>query len=98
MSNPKYRKGRDFENQVRRYLETRGYTVTRSAGSKGASDLIASNDRACVHIQCKHSRRVNADALLAVIQLNIPIHCIAAVAKIGNHGQIVIEFGSSPHL
>jgi len=36
-------KGRRAEHRARKLLEDAGYTVTRSAGSKGAADLVAWN-------------------------------------------------------
>lgn len=36
-----YVKGRRFEHQVKKSYEAKGYTVIRSAGSKGKIDLIA---------------------------------------------------------
>lgn len=35
-----YRRGADFERRVRHALEADGYEVIRSAGSKGAVDLV----------------------------------------------------------
>lgn len=40
MGNYRYVKGRRFEHQVRKWYESKGYTVIRSAGSKGKIDLI----------------------------------------------------------
>lgn len=43
MVNRNYVKGRAFEHAVRKHYESKGYTVIRSAGSKGKIDLIAWN-------------------------------------------------------
>ncbi|MBI3764145.1 MAG: hypothetical protein HY260_20075 [Chloroflexi bacterium] len=39
--NHNYRKGARLEQKARKLLESLGYTVIRSAGSKGPADLIA---------------------------------------------------------
>jgi len=46
-----YARGRRGEYIVRDKYKRRGYDVTRAAGSKGAADLIASNDQEIVFVQ-----------------------------------------------
>lgn len=46
-------RGRSAENAVRDELGSYGYDVMRSAGSKGAADLIAIGDRFAVLVQVK---------------------------------------------
>lgn len=41
MVNKNYNRGRAFEYRVKKHLEGKGYFVVRSAGSKGAFDLVA---------------------------------------------------------
>lgn len=53
MVNANYVKGRAFEHRVRKIKESNGYTVVRSAGSKGAIDLIAWDQFSFELIQCK---------------------------------------------
>lgn len=54
MTNKRYQSGRNFEYRVKRYFETQGYFVVRSAGSKGIADLIAiSPDGTVSLVQCK---------------------------------------------
>lgn len=48
-----YQKGRAFEQKVSRYLRERGIWVIRSAGSKGAADLVAWTSGRRVLLQCK---------------------------------------------
>lgn len=48
-----YRKGRAFEQEVSRYLRRRGVWVIRSAGSKGAADLVAWYGGRKALLQCK---------------------------------------------
>ena len=46
-----YRRGVRAEYLLKKKLESDGYYVVRSAGSHGAADLVAWNDRACHIIQ-----------------------------------------------
>lgn len=48
-----YAKGRAFEQEVSRYLRERGIWVIRSAGSKGAADLVAWYEGRRALLQCK---------------------------------------------
>ncbi len=46
-------KGRRREHKAREWLESLGYSVTRSAGSKGAWDLVGLSERGVVLGQVK---------------------------------------------
>lgn len=48
-----YAKGRAFEQEVSRYLREKGIWVIRSAGSKGAADLVAWYGGRRALLQCK---------------------------------------------
>ena len=49
-----YRRGADFERALKKHLESKGYFVVRSAGSKGPVDLVAIGTGAeVIFIQCK---------------------------------------------
>jgi Holliday junction resolvase len=48
-----YRAGADLERAARKQLETDGYDVIRSAGSKGRADLAAFKPGQIVFVQCK---------------------------------------------
>lgn len=50
-----YRAGRDLEHEVRHQLEGDGYSVIRSAGSKGAVDLIAIKVGQVLFVQVKRT-------------------------------------------
>ena len=50
-----YQRGVRLEYLARQLLQQRGYVVVRSAGSHGAIDLVALNDREIVLIQVKQS-------------------------------------------
>ena len=48
--------GRKFENQIQHDLERFGYRTMRSAGSKGAADVVAFGTRAILFVQAKISQ------------------------------------------
>lgn len=52
MSN-QYRRGRRLEYQVKKDLESEGWTVLRTAGSHGFADLVALRGANIKFIQCK---------------------------------------------
>lgn len=56
MPNKFYLKGKAFEHRVKKYLEKKGYTVFRLAGSKPA-DLIAINSQTIYIIECKYAKK-----------------------------------------
>ena len=75
MPNANYRKGVRFERQRQRAWEMKGYTVLRTAGSKGAFDLVAIKHNAPVElIQCKSTKGGEAVAqrLVAAFKLERP--------------------------
>jgi len=53
----RYRKGHRWELKVKKMWETKGFVVYRSAGSKGAADLIALKDGKIVLIQVKINKK-----------------------------------------
>ncbi len=53
----RYSKGRRHEWRLRDMLRREGYVVYRSAGSKGAADLIALKDSQAYLIQVKVNKR-----------------------------------------
>jgi len=53
----RYRKGHRWELKVKKIWEEKGYVVYRSAGSKGAADLIALKDGQIVLIQVKVNKK-----------------------------------------
>lgn len=62
----KYSRGRSFEYQVARYLESLGYVVVRSAGSKGPADLVAVRPGEVLFVACSIGgvKKPSRDALL----------------------------------
>ena len=57
MPNKRYQKGRRWEWKVKKKWEREGFLVYRSAGSKGAADLIAIKDGQAYLIQVQVSNR-----------------------------------------
>ena len=59
MPNRNYETGRRFEYKVKKHLESKGYFVLRSAGSKSPIDLIAVNkhDGYVMMVQCKYGNK-----------------------------------------
>jgi len=58
-----YRKGARLERMARKYLESLGYYVIRSAGSKGACDLCAIGPNDVLLIQVKSAGQASKDAI-----------------------------------
>lgn len=56
-----YRAGADFERRVQRALESIGYKVVRSAGSRSPTDLVAMKGGSTVCVQCKKNGRFGPD-------------------------------------
>jgi len=54
----RYRKGYRFELKVKKLFERQGYVVYRSAGSKGAADLVALKAGEVLLIQVKVNGRL----------------------------------------
>ncbi len=75
-----YRRGRAFEVRVRHAIESRGWTVVRAAGSKGAIDLVAwTTEPNRLHmgthlalIQCKVDGRTDPAERARLIKLAPP--------------------------
>ena len=53
----KYNSGRVTEYKIKKFLIEHGYSVQRSAGSKGTFDIIAYNDKIHRHIQAKRENK-----------------------------------------
>ncbi len=73
--NPNYNAGRRMEYARKKFWESCGYTVMRSAGSHGAFDLTCfRSDRPVVGLQCKRvEKRSAADRLIATFKVNPPL-------------------------
>lgn len=67
-----YTIGRRLEYLCRDELQAQGYTVIRSAGSKGAIDLCAIRGDAIILIQVKKSARDVAEGVKALQAVSVP--------------------------
>ncbi len=68
---PKQR-GSNFERRIKKWLEDRGWTVFRSAGSQSAADLIALRPGIIVlAVQCKasHKPALKKDEIAGLLDL-----------------------------
>lgn len=68
-------KGRRNEHRSRELLERDGYRVLRSAGSKGAFDLIAIGPADVLLIQCKSNRWPSSAELAEMAAFPVPAGC-----------------------
>ncbi|MGW4121041.1 restriction endonuclease [Nocardia sp. NPDC004711] len=64
-----YRQGRGLEYEVRDHLQAQGYDVLRSAGSKGAADLVGFKVGEIVFVQCKRSGTCPPAERVALLRL-----------------------------
>jgi len=64
----KYRKGHRWELKVKKMWEAKGYVVYRSAGSKGAADLIALKDGKIVLIQVKVNNKPSRSEIAKLLK------------------------------
>ncbi len=72
--NSPYKKGRSLEWRAKRQLQTEGYVVIRSAGSKGPVDLVAFN-RSSVRLIQVVKGRIPSSKLQALKRLPVPKGC-----------------------
>ncbi len=72
MANKNYIAGRNFEYKVKKYYESKGFTVLRTSGSHGFADLIAVRNfqiylskvyfiKTIEFIQCKNRKPLNKE-------------------------------------
>jgi len=64
----KYRKGHRWELKIKKMWEEKGYVVYRSAGSKGAADLIALKDGKIVLIQVKVNKKPSRSEIAKLLK------------------------------
>lgn len=62
-----------MEREVKKYLESKGYTCIRSAGSKSAVDIVAINDNEVLLVQCKHTKLTVGERRKIELTL-LPLH------------------------
>ena len=83
MPNKGYQKGYRFELEVKKYLESKGCLVFRSAGSHSLVDLVAFSPQYKVvyFVQCKYgTSKMNKQDIVRLTRLadkfnTIPVYC-----------------------
>ncbi len=88
----KYKKGADFERRVKKLLENDGYLCVRSAGSKGAADLIAINpfNKTVLLIQCKLKGSISKKERGVLISVAKDFGCVPIIGYIAGK-DVVLE-------
>lgn len=73
-----YKNGVVFERQVMEYYRRKGFYVLRSAGSHGAVDVVAFNERNTILVQCKQERKKVSYAQDVISLLAVPcgVDCV----------------------
>jgi Holliday junction resolvase len=87
-----YRKGRNLEYHVAAMLRRGGFTVTRAAGSHSIWDLIAYDEKTCLHVQVK-ARATSRDVaqLRQEVRRTLPPGCLAYLVTRGKRKTIWIN-------
>jgi Holliday junction resolvase len=81
-----YRRGRALEYRIRDDLRERGYLVVRSAGSKGAVDLMAVGNGDILLVQSKRDGWAKPSERAALVVLAEQYGALAIIATPGNPG------------
>ena len=76
-----YRGGADLERAAKKTLETGGYYVIRSAGSKGIADMAAFKRGEIVLVQCKTDGYVGPAERVAFRQLCLQLGAVCVVGR-----------------
>jgi Holliday junction resolvase len=83
-----YARGANFERKVKKELETDGWFVVRSAGSKGVADLVAVNQKGVpMFVQCKLSGIITKQEVATLEEFAHKYHARAFIAEKGEKGQ-----------
>lgn len=65
-------KGSRYESRSKEWLEAQGYTCVRSAGSKGAFDLVAFREDGILLVQVKFGRWASPEERAVMTSVPIP--------------------------
>lgn len=88
-TNRNYKNGAVFENQVKRYFESKHYLAFRSAGSHGLADVIAISGRGrAILIQCKKSGIFPTDEIKSLVSASHFYNCTFLLAHHKTRGKI----------
>ncbi len=75
-------KGRRYEYKTRDILEEQGYTVTRSAASKGVADLVAFSKREFKLVQVKSGKSIfSKEEEERFLKVEVPDNCVKELWK-----------------
>ena len=99
MSRSNYRRGYAFEVRVRKYLESLGFYVIRSAGSHGVADLIAfkrGQNMKPLMIQCKTDGHISIEERRDLWAVAQECNCDALVASKDIHRQLKLAIMENP--
>lgn len=77
----RYRQGQELEQEVKRHLQDNGYHVVRSAGSKGAVDLVALKRGEVLVVQCKLDGDVPGAERITFFSLACSVGAVCLVAR-----------------
>lgn len=91
----RYDGGADLERAAKKLLEDNGYYVIRSAGSKGAVDLVALKPGEVLLVQCKTDGYVTPAERIVLRKLALSVVATALVACWYKPGRAarVVAFG-----
>jgi len=90
-----YLKGRNFENYVKRKLESKGFLVIRAAGSKGVFDLVAfppeRRNNVVLGIQCKAHGKMSNEKKQEMIRVADKYNLLPVLATKFNNRVILVN-------
>lgn len=91
-----YAKGAKFEREVKKALESKGYVVIRSAGSRGPADLIGMQKIAgrttALAVACRSDGRISNREWEKLEELGEKSGATPLLAKRGDYGIFLYDF------
>lgn len=86
MTNSNYQRGANFERKVKKWYESQGCFVIRSAGSHSPVDLVVLRYGQTVLVQCKTDGKLPEEEEMALRKVATGHNCIAHLAYKGKTG------------
>ena len=89
-----YRRGYAFEQRVRKYLESCGFYVVRSAGSKGVADLVGfrlGSNEPPIFVQCKTDGVISSAERQRFWETSIDCSAVAYIASRNKRNELVFS-------
>jgi len=99
MSRSNYKRGYAFELRVRKFLESIGFFVIRSAGSHGVADLLAfkrGESKRPLMIQCKTDGNISSNERKELWNIAQECNCDAVIASKDKQKKIKLELMENP--